>query len=114
MRKAALALVALLLTVTADAQADESGLVGQWHLDTLTASPPRTTPDSSANGLTATSNELNAPSVGPGRFGNAFTFGANSQMKVANNPVLEPTRVSVFLWMKRSSPADPYEYLLAK
>ena len=102
----------LVLAVGSARGASAPQLLGQWHLDQLTAGSPLTTPDSSGHGLTATSSD---PSVDPttvsGRFANGLEFsgpptGPSPQLSVPKTVVLEPQHVTLMAWVKRVDNSD--------
>ena len=108
-----LAVVAFVLTIAAPAFA-AGDLVGQWHLDDGSGG---VTPDSSGNGLTGTLS-AGAAIVPGGRFGNALdlpTVGSTgSRVDVASSSVLQPSRVSVLVWVKNSGSPGAYKWMLSK
>src|SRR5262245_21911749 len=98
---------------TSRAVAESPALAIQWHLDAI--SGDGSTPDSSGNGLNG---ELVSPQIVPGRFGNAFLFGAEGPTTVtARNPGagLEPSDgLTVVAWIKNGFSPQNYKYLVAK
>jgi len=87
---------------TASAQAAEP-LRGEWHLDSFCGAAPCTEPDSSGNGLGANWVGSNLTD-GPGRFGRAYGFPAESSyLDAGDSPLLQPSRVSLVTWVRAPS-----------
>ena len=100
-RTAIAVLVALCAFVVAagPAQADDQGLVAQWHLDAVTGGA---TLDSSGNGLTGL--ETAGALVPGGRFASALqTTNLNDGFTVLDSPLLEPAQVTVMAWVKKGA-----------
>ncbi|HWH95933.1 MAG TPA: LamG-like jellyroll fold domain-containing protein [Baekduia sp.] len=96
----------------------DPGLTGQWHLDATAGSgTATTTPDSS--GLDQNGTFTGAPTLVPGRFGQALSTGAaNSWMSVSRPGSgtwgLESPQVSLTAWIKRSGFPGVLRYLASK
>jgi Concanavalin A-like lectin/glucanases superfamily/Thrombospondin type 3 repeat len=110
----AVALAAVAACLPSQALADHAGpLAGEWHLDSLDPTT-RTTPDSSGHGLTGDTHPETEPTVVPGRFGNAFQFMEDENVTVADDPRLEPQRLTAMAWVKRSGFPGGGHYVIAK
>ena len=105
--------------------ANHAGPLGaEWHLDSInvfsTSDPSlsrATTDDSSGHGNTLTTISNDFPSVEAGRFGNALRFGSAATvrgMEAPASPTLEPQRLTVLGWVKRSGTPGPYKNVIAK
>lgn len=107
---AVLTTAALLFATAAAAQADDTGLLAQWHLDQVAGGA---TPDSSGNGLTG--EEVNGALVPGGRFGSALaTTNPNDGFTVLANPLLEPQRVTALAWVKKGAPFSVFRTIVSK
>src|SRR5215218_37630 len=102
-----MAALATLLSGAATARA-AAPLEGQWHLDS--SGPGATTPDSSGNGLTATS--VGAITLGAGRFGNALT--GTGVLKAGTSPLLAPARLTLTAWIKQSGAPPVLRYIAGR
>ncbi|MGK2936530.1 MAG: LamG-like jellyroll fold domain-containing protein [Solirubrobacteraceae bacterium] len=87
----------------------------QWPLDAAT--PGGTVVDTSGNGLNAEL-RFGAAVVGGGRFGGALDpaeiQNQSSGAWAPSSPALEPTRLSVVAWVKRTGSPGTYRYLVGK
>lgn len=114
-RATAIAVLAGALFLAACATASADPLAAQWHLNEVVGATPETagtTPDSSGYGLDASAI---ATTIDPaGRFGSAFSFNGESQVRVSGSPTLEPAGVTVVAWVKRSDTPGPFRYIVAK
>src|SRR5262245_10410616 len=107
---AGLALALTLALAPGPAAADQTGLVGQWHLDEDVAG---STPDSSGNGLNGATDAVAV--IPGGRFGNAFTFDNGALVRIPDSPLLEPQALTVVAWVNHSGPGPgASRYVLAK
>jgi hypothetical protein len=106
--------VAVVVVVAAGlfpAAAGAGSLHGRWSLDT--APGGNTTPDDSGNGLTGTG--LGGTIGAGGRFGNALTLAtAGEGFRVAGDSLLEPQRLTVAVWAKRSGVSPTFRQLVEK
>jgi len=117
----AVLIVSLLAVIPVKATPDP-GLVGKWHFDTVTQpdlypdpSYPKWTPDSSGYDHTAYLYPIGSePTLVPGKFGNALSFDGTNYAMVDRTAALEPTHISVEVWIKRSGYPGGYKYILAK
>lgn len=106
------AVVATVLLLCGAAQAADPE--ARWPLDTTVG---QITPDTSGNGLDAEV-RFGSALVGGGRFGNALdpaeTQTPMSGAWVPNGAALEPSRLSVVAWVKRTGSPGAYRYIVAK
>jgi Concanavalin A-like lectin/glucanases superfamily len=90
-------------------------IVGSWHLDEGQGS---TVQDSSGNSNAGTLKALGS-TTGPTwidrRFDNpALRFGGLGSVEISTAPVLEPQKITVEAWIRRSPTSNLNEYVLAK
>ena len=110
-RLLALGMACLALAVWTAPAAARSGLAGEWKLDEGSGTVAA---DSSGNGNTGTLS--GAVSWVAGVSGRALSFdGSGGQVRVPNNPALEPqSAVTVAAWVKASSSPGVFRYVVAK
>jgi Concanavalin A-like lectin/glucanases superfamily len=90
-----------------------SPLAGQWHLDAVGPGP--STPDSSGNGLSATSaGAINLGSPTSGRFGNALAPASTSILSAGSSPLLAPARVTLVAWINRTGSPGTLRYIAGR
>lgn len=112
----------LAMAIAAPAAYAETGLAGQWHFDAVQPTPNGNggtryiTPDTSGHGLEG--DTYVAPSIVPGRFGNAIRFGPGLGISIpGDRPAsagLNAPDITVALWVKRLGTPGEVQYLAAK
>ncbi len=88
--------------------ADSSDLIARYHLNEDTNN---TTQDSSGNNLIGQDQNI---TLIKGKYGNAFDFNSGGSIRIVNNQLLEPARVSVEAWVKNATLPGNFQYVLSK